>query len=96
MKYNVNCFYLQVKRDESNFVYASWKLIVELEDQAHWIWDARSDLHGTTLNRLCASQPGSWKRYAHKHPDKGQWSRANVITKAATAAAKRQVIEVDW
>lgn len=48
------------------------------------------------MNRLCASKPMSWKRHAHQYPEKGQWSRANVITKAATGAAKRQIIEVDW
>jgi hypothetical protein len=77
----------QIKENESNFVYAPYKLIVELEYDAHWIWDAPKDLHGTTMNMLCAERPTSWKTWAKHHPHDGQWSRANVLTHATVLSA---------
>ena len=45
------------------------------------------------MNHLYTSKPMSWKRYAHQHFEMEQWSRANVITRAATRTAKCQIIE---
>ncbi|KAF4584813.1 hypothetical protein EYR38_002044 [Pleurotus pulmonarius] len=78
----------RIKPDESNFAWANFKLLVELEPNAHWIWDARAHYHGTSMNRLCAIHPSSWKTWAKNHPEDGQWSRANVITRSTALAAK--------
>ncbi|KAL0957303.1 hypothetical protein HGRIS_001114 [Hohenbuehelia grisea] len=77
-----------IKPDESNFAWADFKLVVELEQNVHWCWDAKRHAHGTSMNRLCATRPNSWKSWAKNHPADGQWSRANVITHATASAAK--------
>ncbi|KAG5222263.1 hypothetical protein IMY05_C3108000900 [Salix suchowensis] len=78
----------RIKPDESNFAWANFKLLVELEPNAHWIWDARAHYHGTSMNRLCAIHPSSWKTWAKDHPEDGQWTRVNVITRSTALAAK--------
>ena len=81
---------MQVQDDESNFFYSEYKVILELDHNAHWMWDARKHYHGTTLSRLAAERPKSWKTFAKKNPDAGQWSRANVIShKTVNAMGKK-------
>ncbi|VDC03699.1 unnamed protein product [Peniophora sp. CBMAI 1063] len=75
--------------DESNFFWSEYRIILELAEHCHWVWNAQDDPHGTTLSRLVARQPKSWKTVARNQPDEGQWSRANVITRAASQAAQR-------
>ncbi|KAJ8482679.1 hypothetical protein ONZ45_g14864 [Pleurotus djamor] len=77
-----------IQSDESNFAWADFKVLLELEQHTHWTWDAKHHHHGTSMNRLCAQKPNSWKTWAKHHPEDGQWSRANVITHA-TALAKK-------
>ncbi|KZV59974.1 hypothetical protein PENSPDRAFT_694681 [Peniophora sp. CONT] len=81
----------KILSDESNFFWSEFRVIIELAENFHWVWNARTDPHGTTLSRLVAQMPKSWKTMARNRPDEGQWSRANVITKAAAQASKRAV-----
>ena len=80
----------QIKRDESNFVWCSHALVVELAENAFWFWNAPADKHGTTMNHLALHHPKSYKSYITKEPDRGQWTRASVMTHAVMAADRRQ------
>ena len=77
---------------ESNFYYASYKLLVELAEGVLWIWDAVQDYHGTTANSLQLKKPDTWERYAAKQPEAAQWTVVMVLPKAVSAAAKAQDI----
>ncbi|TFY51137.1 hypothetical protein EVG20_g11148, partial [Dentipellis fragilis] len=79
-----------IKDDESNFFYADFKLILQVATNTHWMWHAAETYHGTTLGRLCAKNPSSWKSFAKKNADLGQWSRANVITHSQVTSAASQ------
>ncbi|KAG2030243.1 hypothetical protein BDR03DRAFT_1017338 [Suillus americanus] len=78
----------KVLDDESNFVYAEFKIILELDVNTHFIWNAPNDLHGTTMNRVFSKQPKSWKTFTRTlaNADLAQWSRANVLTHNAVSS----------
>ena len=75
---------------ESNFIYASYKLLVELAEGALWVWNAQDDYHGTTANSLKLQKPSSWGKYAEKNPDVAQWTLVSVLPRAVTGAAVSQ------
>ena len=64
---------------------------MELETDAHWIWNAPEQLHGTSMNRVSAKNPKSWKTWARKNPHMAQWSRGNVITHRVLQSALKNV-----
>src|ERR1700723_635316 len=80
---------IKVKDDESSFVYGDYKLLVEMEADMHWIWEARRSLQGTTVNRVAGERPKYWKTWAKKHPDAAQWTRVNVISHQVAMAGRR-------
>jgi hypothetical protein len=80
----------QVKRHESNFVWCSHSLVLELAENAIWFWDAPADKHGTTMNSLALHHPKSYKSFITKEPERAQWTRACVMTHAVMAADRRQ------
>ncbi|KAG1844679.1 hypothetical protein F4604DRAFT_1688995 [Suillus subluteus] len=77
--------------DESNFVYAEFKVILDLDVDTHFIWNAPNDLHGTTMNRVFSKQPKSWKTFTQSlaNVDLAQWSQANVLTHKAVSSGLR-------
>lgn len=75
--------------DESNFVWSSHKLIVEMQKNMFWFWNAPVDMHGTTHSRLSLEQE-NWKVYAAKYPDAGQWTRVMTMPHAVVASVKRE------
>lgn len=78
----------QVKRHESNFVYASHGLVVELADQAYWFWNAPDDAHGSTLNQLALRHPRSYRGYVklEQADTRAQWTRVLVMPHTVVAA----------
>jgi hypothetical protein len=72
-------------------VYAEFKVILELDVDTHFIWNAPNDLHGTTMNRVFSKQPKSWKTFTRSlaNADLAQWSRANVLTHNAVSSGLR-------
>jgi hypothetical protein len=54
--WSVSLHILQLQRQESNFVYDNYKLIVELFYDAHWFWDASKNAHETTSNLVTLSK----------------------------------------
>lgn len=83
---------VQVPPDESNFVLAAYKTIIELAADTHWGWDASETWHASTANRLCARVPASYKTHAKRHPDDGQWTRVVVLTKRLAHAARNEIV----
>ena len=75
---------------ESNFYYASYKLLIELDEGVLWTWNAVKHYHGTTANSLQLKKPNTWEKYAGKEPDTAQWTVVMVLPKAVTAAAVAQ------
>ena len=67
----------QVKSHESNFVYTSHALVIELAEEAYWFWNAPYDAHGSTLNNLALSHPRSYHGYVtlERAYNRAQWTR---------------------
>ena len=80
----------QIKRDQSNFVWASHSLVVEMAENVFWFWNAPVDKHGTTMNNLALKHPDSYKSYITKEPDRAQWTRVSVMTHAVMTADRRE------
>lgn len=82
-------FILQVDRKQSNFFYASHKLLVELDKGAMWVWKAKDDYHGTTTNTVSLNRATNWSRLAKNDPEAAQWTLVSVFPVAVTSAAAR-------
>jgi hypothetical protein len=82
----------QIPRNESNFVYASHSLVLEMAQNMFWFWRAKDDEHGTTMNSLALQHPRSFAKYVHSEGDKGQWTRAEVLPRAVVQAANRSYL----
>lgn len=78
---------MQVTRNESNFVYGDYRLIVELSNDAHWFWDASRDAHGTTSNNVAMCKPSSWKKSITDRPNAAQWAYVQTIPQAVARAS---------
>jgi hypothetical protein len=78
----------QVKRHESNFVFTSHALIIELAEQAYWFWNAPEDAHGSTLNDLALQHPRSYHGYVtlETADNRAQWTRVQVMPHRVVAA----------
>jgi hypothetical protein len=91
-------FLLQMPCDESNFVWTSHKLVVEMKENMMWFWNAVVEAHGTTHSAL-SMRKENWKLYARDYPDHGQWTRVMTIPQAVATSVKRQarldVVELD-
>lgn len=89
-RYDLTYIY-QVLDDESNFVYAEFKVILELDVNTHFIWNASNNLHSTTMNRVFSKQPKSWKTFTKSlmNANLAQWSRANVLIHNAVSNGLR-------
>lgn len=80
-----------MKRDESNFVYFSHRLIVELAVGVLWLWRAKEDHHGTTVNAMALSHRHikNWANLARDNVNAAQWTVASVLPHAVAAAAAK-------
>jgi hypothetical protein len=85
---------LEVKRNESNFVYYDYKLILELAQDMHWFWRAWIDAHGTTTNNLVMCKPEKWKRYIIKDGEAAQWTSVQTIPRTVANAMQNQVVHI--
>ena len=63
---------------------------MELEKGVLWVWDAATDYHATTVNRLQLKKPKKWGMYAREDPDAAQWTVVSVLPKAVTRAARSE------
>ncbi|KAF8512979.1 hypothetical protein JB92DRAFT_2830546 [Gautieria morchelliformis] len=52
----------KVLRGESNFIWASHQLTLEMEP--FWFWNASHDYHGTSMNRIALLHPATLKTFA--------------------------------
>jgi hypothetical protein len=73
-------------------VWTSHNLIVELNDQTFWYWNAPKDAHGTTQNMLALTNPKKYQRFIthSKYKDQAQWTRVFVMPHAVVEAALRE------
>ncbi|KAF8053701.1 hypothetical protein FPV67DRAFT_1462010, partial [Lyophyllum atratum] len=67
----------QMKRSESNFVWSSHGVVIEMAERLFWFWDAPNDSHGTTTNDLALSHPANYGAYIKSAPDRAQWTRVH-------------------
>jgi hypothetical protein len=83
---------VQIPRNESNFVWTSHNLIVELDHMAYWFWNAPEDAHGTTQNSMALKHPLRYSGFIldPQYKDKAQWTRVFVIPTAVAAATTRE------
>ncbi|KDQ05891.1 hypothetical protein BOTBODRAFT_49657 [Botryobasidium botryosum FD-172 SS1] len=84
----------QISRDEANFVYVSYRLVIESAPGMLWWWDGADCLHGTTWSRVMIEKGKtkkgfSWPKLAKNAPEQGQWTMVDVVTSCLLAAAKR-------
>lgn len=81
----------QIPRNESNFVWGSHRLLVEMHNNQYWFWNAPEDHHGTTMNSLALKYPKKYKNFmktdGYKHW--AQWTRVSVLPSAVVSAAGR-------
>ncbi|KAF8074472.1 hypothetical protein FPV67DRAFT_1445537 [Lyophyllum atratum] len=80
----------QMKRSESNFVWSSHGVVIEMAERLFWFWDAPNDSHGTTTNDLALSHPANYGAYIKSAPDRAQWTRVTVLPSAVLAADIRK------
>ena len=79
----------QIGKKESNFFFANYSLILEMQEDMWWVWRAHSDHHGTTMCRLAAEHPTNWQEYMNCEPDRGQWTAVDTIPRRVALAAGR-------
>ncbi|KIM78117.1 hypothetical protein PILCRDRAFT_90844 [Piloderma croceum F 1598] len=81
----------QILDNESNFVYTEYKVILDLDVNTHFVWNAPHDLHGTTMNRIFTKQPKLWKTFAKSlaNTDLAQWACADVFMHNAVRSASK-------
>ena len=81
----------QVNSKESNFVYYSHRLLVELAEGAMWIWKAMEDYHGTTVNSVALKnrKTQNWSNLARNNTNTAQWTMVSVLTTALMNAASK-------
>ena len=85
---------LQINKNESNFVYYSHRLLVELAEGAMWIWKAMEDYHGTSVNSLALKYRDlrNWSNCASINVQAAQWTMVLVLSTALmNAAAKSEL-----
>lgn len=71
--------------NESNFVWTSHKLIVEMKKNMFWYWDTSSDSHETTHSKLTLMKD-DWRLHARDSPNTGQWTRVITMPSAVVAS----------
>lgn len=79
-----------LQRHESNFVYTSHALVIELADQGHWFWNASDDAHGSTLNDLALRHPETCRPATIREDNTAQWTRVLVMPRRVVAANLRK------
>lgn len=68
-----------IARDESNFVWASHGLLVEMAHNTLWFWDSKNDHHGTTLNSLMLAKSSLTPKARRDNASLAQWTRVYTI-----------------
>ena len=78
----------KIQRDQSNFVWTSHRLLVEMTENTHWYWDASRDHHGTTAGKLTLDNPGSnlSQTFITKFANDAQWTKASTFPKKVVEA----------
>lgn len=58
-----------------------------------WVWDAKRDYHGTSVNAVSLSleKHTNWAKCARDDPDAAQWTLVSVFPVALTNAAAKKV-----
>src|SRR5436190_12375401 len=71
----------QIPRHESNFMWARYKLIVEMAENCFWFWNATDDEHGTSMNRIAIRHPENYEQSFKKAgaQDAAQWTRVMTL-----------------
>ena len=83
---------MQVMRHESNFMWAGYKLLVELAQDCFWFWDAKKDMHGTTMNKIACKHKGHQNYFKDKDAkERAQWTRVLTLTEAVARSHLRHV-----
>jgi hypothetical protein len=73
----------QVMRHESNFMWAGYQLLVELQEGCFWFWDAKKDMHGTTMNRIARKHKKHQKYFqAECAQERAQWTWVLTLPEA--------------
>lgn len=72
-------------------MYFSHKLIIELAKGSLWLWEAKEDYHGTTVNSMALTHRDieSWSALAKNDPDAAQWTLVSVLPQSVTFAAAK-------
>jgi hypothetical protein len=73
-------------------MWTGYKLIVELEEDSFWFWQAAKDMHGTTMNSIAARHKRSHESYFRDKSakDRAQWTRAMTLPRAVVHASQRK------
>ncbi len=80
---------IKVSSDESNFFWADFNLLVELQENALWAWWAKDHFHGTTMGGL-AVERAAGARKCQGWEELAQWTHVSVIPHQVLAAALRR------
>lgn len=75
---------MQILRHESNFMWAEFKLVLELAQDSFWFWDACKHAHGTTMNHIAMHHRQSHEKYFRVKDarDAAQWTRVLTLPEA--------------
>ena len=86
---------LRLSDMKKNFYWSSHRLILELEEQAHWFWDASNDEHGTTIGsndingEICVLPTSAFVR---DHIEDAQLTWVSVLPKAVASSFRRHIM----
>lgn len=75
-------------------MYYSHRLLVELAEGAMWIWKAKEDYHGTTVNLFALehSERKNWANLARDNVQTAQWTMVSVLPSALVNAAEKSEV----
>ena len=78
-----------MNNNESNFIYFSHRIIVELSEGSVWFWKSKEDHHGTSTNAMSMKHRSikNWARLARDNPNGAQWTLVSVFPQAVVQAA---------
>jgi hypothetical protein len=75
---------VQIPRHHSNFVWAEYKLLAELEEGCFWYWRAQGSVHGTSMNHIAMRHRENHEKYfrVKSAKDAAQWTRVMTIPRS--------------
>jgi hypothetical protein len=75
-----------MNRNTYNFAYISHRLLVELETDTRWVWNATEDYHGTTSGDFPKECPEMTLGFIKHNLMSAQWTRVSVIPQSVLLA----------